>query len=295
MSRSVRLLSVVALILVGGLNLSAVPVPDREDRRGGVEVDLGNGVAIKFTHIPAGSFQMGSPNNQQGRGDELLHDVEITKPFLMGVFEVTQRQFRQLLGTNPSSFSLKGGSANLVMGLDTDDFPVESATYAEALKFCEKLSEFPELKRLGLIADLPTEAEWEYACRAGTKTVFNFGDAMSPLHGNVRGQAPYGGAQAARSLDRTTKVGSYKPNAWGLYDMHGNVEEWVKDWTGPYNAADKKDPQGPANGGSKQLRGGAWQLDPQYARSASRDSVGADARNNIVGFRVALRFAERGR
>ena len=135
--------------------------------------------------------------------------------------------------------------------------------------------------------DLPTEAQWEYACRAGTTTAYHSGNAIADLD-KV-------GWHNGNSNGKLHPVGQKPPNAWGLYDMHGNVEEWVKDWTGPYNAADKKDPQGPANGGSKQLRGGAWQLDPQYARSASRDSVGADARNNIVGFRVALRFAERGR
>jgi len=284
-------LSIAALVSMG----RAVPVPDRDERRGGVQIDLGDGVLMKFVHIQAGSFQMGSPEGQEGRGAEPLHDVEITQPFMMGTFEVTQRQYRQLVGNNPSAFSAKGGFQAKVAGLDTEEFPVESVTYAEALKFCERLSALPELKRLGLVADLPTEAEWEYACRAGTKTVFNFGSAMSPKDGNVRGGQPYGGAAPAKGLDRPTKVGGYKPNAWGLYDMHGNIEEWVKDWTGPYNVGDKKDPQGPANGQSRQLRGGAWQLDPHYARSASRDSVGPEARNDIVGFRVALRFSGRGR
>src|SRR5439155_27115697 len=133
-------------------------------------------------------------------------EVEITQAFMLGAFEVTQRQFRQHMGTNPSAFSAKGGRQANVLGLDTDDFPADSVTFAEALEFCKRLSGLPELKRLGLIADLPTEAEWEYACRAGTKTVFSFGNAMSPEHGNVRGVQPYGGAAPAKSLDRPTKV-----------------------------------------------------------------------------------------
>jgi formylglycine-generating enzyme required for sulfatase activity len=264
-------------------------VPAKGNDGGVVEIDLGDGVSIKFVPIEAGTFLMGSPNNEKGHSpSETQHEVEISRPFMLGMYEVTQRQFRHLMGTNPSAFAK-------VANVATDDFPADSVMYSEALKFCEKLNGLPALQRLGLTADLPTEAEWEYACRAGTKTVFHYGGALSPLHANVRGMNPYGGAEHAPDLGRPTKVGSYKPNAWGLYDMHGNIEEWCKDWTGPYILDDKRDPQGPKAGQSRVLRGGSWQLDPVYGRSASRDSVGPEVRNNIVGFRVALRYAGRGR
>jgi formylglycine-generating enzyme required for sulfatase activity len=264
----------------------AKPVRDRDEQPKALDVDLGGGVAMKFVRIEPGTFQMGSVNEPGRNLCEIQRQIEITQPFYLGIFEVTQKQFRQLMNSNPSFFSGTGGGANNVVGLATDDFPVEQATWTEAMKFCDLLTRrgLPA----GLTADLPTEAEWEYACRAGTRSLCAFGDVLDTKVANIATNPG-----AAGDLGRTTTVGSYKPNAWGLYDMHGNVEEWCKDWYGDYLRDEKMDPQGPKMGGARVLRGGSWQLQAQYGRSASRDNVGPEARNNIVGFRVALRLSGR--
>jgi len=228
-------------------------------------LDLGKGVTMKLVLIRPGKFMMGSPDSEQGRqGDEgPQHEVVITKPFYMGVTEVTQAQYEAVMGTNPSKFK---GPTN----------PVDSVTWDEAVEFCRRLSE-----KTGKTVRLPTEAEWEYACRAGTKTRFSFGDSDSVLGDYAWYKSNSGG--------KTNPVGQKKPNPWGLYDMHGNVWEWCADWYGDYPKGAVTDPQGPAAGTSRVLRGGSLLYDPKYFRSASRIRLTPpDTRAHDCGFRCAM-------
>ena len=137
---------------------------------------------------------------------------------------------------------------------------------------------------------MPTEAEWEYACRAGgsASRPFHFGSFLSSHLANFDGNQPYGGADKAASLKRTTRVGSYPPNAFGLYDMHGNVLEWCEDWYGPYDAGSRQDPRGPATGTKKAVRGGSWFVIGKRCRAAYRGAFDPPYRSNVLGFRVVL-------
>jgi formylglycine-generating enzyme required for sulfatase activity len=252
-----------------------------------------NSIGMKLTLIPAGKFMMGSPATEQERDpEELLHEVVITKPFYMGVYPVTQGQYAKICGKNPSFF--KG-----------DDLPVEQIPQIKtpgrgesATEFCKKLSDSPEEKKAGRVYRLPTEAEWEYACRAGTTTVFAFGDSLSSKQANFNGGYPYGGATKGPNLQKTVKVGSYAPNAWGLYDMHGNVWEWCSDWYDPdyYKNSPREDPPGPPKGvletGFKNqflavVRGGCWLEEGRGCRSAYRFRFQPNEVYRLVGFRVA--------
>ncbi len=204
-----------------------------------LDVNLGEGITLKLVRIEPGTFRMGSPTNEAGRkGDEAQHEVNIAKPLVMGVFPVTQSQFRQVMGTRPSKYVDKGdekefmrvmGATKRVLALNTGDFPVENVSWEDAIDFCHVVSLLPEVREKGWVVDLPTEVEWEYACRAGTETPFHFGNSLSSTQANVNGNRPYGGAEKGPALGRPSKVGSYAANAWGLYDMHGNVLQWCKD------------------------------------------------------------------
>ena len=198
-------------------------------------------IGMKFKLIPAGTFTMGD-------GDD-AHDVTLTKPFKMGVHEVTQAQYEQVMGVNPSKF--KGA-----------DNPVENVSWDDAVEFCRRLSELPAEKAAGNVYRLPTEAEWEYACRAGTTTKYSFGDDESEF-----GDYAW---YCDNSDEQTHPVGSKKPNAWGLYDMHGNVLEWCQDWYGDYPSGSVTDPTGPAVGSHRVIRGGSWDRTAGYCRSAHR-------------------------
>ena len=176
-------------------------------------LDCGNGVKLELMPIPAGTFMMGSPETEANReSHEVRHQVAISKPFYLGVYAVTQAQYRMVMGVNLSKF--KG-----------DNLPVESVSWNEAVEFCQKLSANTDRK-----VRLPTEAEWEYACRAGTTTPFNTGDTISTDQANYDGNHTYGNGSKGVFREKTTPVGSFPPNAWGLYDMHGNVWEWCSDW-----------------------------------------------------------------
>ena len=252
-----------------------------------LELDLGGGVKLKVVRIEPGTFLMGSPDNEVDRFDnELQHEVEITKPYYVGVYTVTQAQYRQVIGENPSWFSAEGKGKDKVASMNTDDFPVEMVSYKDAVEFCRRVSELPEVKSRGLVVDLPTEAEWEFACRAGTKTAFHFGNSLSSKDANFNGKYPYGGAAEGPYLGRTEKVGQYLPNAWGLYDMHGNVYQWCKDWYGKdyYQNSDKKDPQGPDNGSARVLRGGSWDDVARFCRAAYRFNVAPEVRTATTVF-----------
>jgi formylglycine-generating enzyme required for sulfatase activity len=228
-------------------------------------LDMGNQVTMKLVPIPAGKFMMGSPKTEAGRqgGEGPQREVTITKPFYMGATEVTQAQYEAVLGENPSHFK---GPQN----------PVEMMSWEDAGEFCRKLSD-----KTGKNVRLPTEAEWEYACRAGTKTRFAFGDNDADL-GDY---AWFSG----NSDGKTHPVGGKKPNAWGLYDMHGNVWEWCSDYHGEsYVNTKNVDPQGPASGSNRVLRGGGLDCSPLICRSAFRIGIVPGSRNFNYGFRVVL-------
>lgn len=243
-----------------------------------------NSVGITLNQVPPGDFRMGSPRDQPGRDeDEVRHEVTISKTVWFGTTPVTQAQYMRLMDDNPSHFAE-------VDGEDTADFPVDSVQWTEAVDFCHRLTQVPEEREAGRVYRLPTEAEWEYACRAGVSfcQMYHFGPSVSAGQANFNCTDPHPPEQgvAGEPLQRTCRVGSYAPNAWGLFDLHGNVGEWCSDWRGSYRIAERIDPQGPPQGERRVLRGGLWGLGGQYCRCASRDSLGEDGQNSNVGFRV---------
>jgi formylglycine-generating enzyme required for sulfatase activity len=272
--------------------------------------DFVNSIGMKLVRIAPGKFFMGSARAEQmqvlqlsredeTKDDEAMlrgeqqHEVQITRPFFLGIHEVTQAQYEKVVGSNPSHFSPTGDGKDKIMG-DTGKLPVEMVSWYDAVRFCEKLSERKEEKAAGRVYRLPTEAEWEYACRAGTRTIFHTGDTLSSLQANFVGTYPFGAAEKGPDLEQTSPVGSYKPNAFGLYDMHGNVQEWCADLFGAkfYQTAQaRRDPKGPASGMNRVVRGGSWYAFPKFCRSAYRNHYAPDSRFNDFGFRVACDVA----
>ena len=231
-----------------------------------------NHLGMKFAWIPPGAFLMGSPPNEPDRSDdETQHKVTLTKGFHLGIHQVTQAQWQAVMGSNPSKFK---GDGNL---------PVENVSWNDCVAFCEALG-----KKDGKTYRLPTEAEWEYACRAGTTTPFHFGDTISANQANYDGNSTYGNGKKGVYRQKTTPVGGFPANVWGLYDMHGNVLEWCADWFGPYREGDLRDPQGFVGGGGRVLRGGSWFYFPTDCRSAYRAGFAPGIRNSYCGCRVAL-------
>ncbi len=243
-----------------------------------LSVDLGSGVGMDLVWIPPGKFMMGSPETEAERSDdETQHRVTISSGFWMGKYEVTQEQYERISGKNPSHF--KG-----------PDLPVEEVSWDDAQKFCRKLQGSLPREPAGKTVRLPTEAEWEYACRAGTTTPFHYGDSLDSSMANFDCNFPYGGGLKGEDRDRTTIVGSFQPNAWGLYDMHGNVWEWCADWMGEYPSGSVTDPTGPGSGEFRVLRGGVWYGYAGLCRSANRFRFRVTGyRRNYVGFRVVVR------
>jgi formylglycine-generating enzyme required for sulfatase activity len=291
MSRAARLLPLLALSAA----LAALPPAGRSaPAPRPLPKRFTNSVGMKLVLIPAGKFMMGSPEDEKYRSDNEgpQHRVWITKPFYMGVYTVTQKQYKTVMGKNPSDFSAGGSRSVFVEGLDTDDFPVETVSWKDAQAFCKKLSALPAEKKAGRKYRLPTEAEWEYACRAGTTTPFHYGKSLSSRQANFNGPYPYGGADKGPYLKRTCKVGSYKLNAWGLFDMHGNVFQWCQDWydRNYSRVSPKKDPVGPKAGTARVIRGGSWGMPGTECRAACRPNYGEQPgyRGNFIGFRVVL-------
>jgi formylglycine-generating enzyme required for sulfatase activity len=255
-----------------------------------------NSIGMKLVFVKPGVFLMGSPSTEEDRNDdEHQHEVEITRPFYVGVHEVTQEQYECVMLKNPSWFSPIGGGQNQVKGMDTRQFPVDSVSWEDAVKFCRRLSELPEEKMNERTYRLPTEAEWEYICRGGPffkkpSPPFYFGNSLSPTQANFDGNYPYGGAAKDVYLERPTKVGSYPANPLGLYDLHGNVWEWCADWYDAkyYNRSPRQDPQGPENGERRVMRGGSWYNHGRDCRAAYRISLAPGGHGNFYGFRVVL-------
>ncbi|MBX3437773.1 MAG: formylglycine-generating enzyme family protein [Planctomycetaceae bacterium] len=249
-----------------------------------------NSIGMELVAIPTGEFLMGSADSEEdARDDERpQHLVRITKPFWMGKYEVTQSEYEKVTGENPSWFAPTGGGAAKVAGIDALRLPVENVSWTQAAEFCRKLSERPEEKAAGRVYRLPTEAEWQYACRAGTTTRFHYGDALGAAQANINGRFPYGGAPRGPYLGRTSPVGSYEPNAFGLYDMHGNVAEMCSDWFGRtyYSESPQDDPQGPAEGADRMVMGGGWNTDAFRSRAAHRRSNATEGIAQYFGLRV---------
>ncbi len=234
---------------------------------------LSIGTAITFSFIPPGIFLMGSPRSEEERDDdETQHRVTLTQGFFLGVTPVTQAQWRTVMGSDPCSFQ-------------GDNRPVERVSWEECQEFCKRLSQQDRKPYR-----LPTEAEWEYACRAGTNTPFFFGETINTDQVNYDGNGPYGTGRMEVYRKETTPVSNFPANAWGLYDIHGNVWEWCQDWYGAYPASDQKDPQGPNSGEARVLRGGSWENYAWSCRAARRDGSAPGNRSNFIGFRVCFRL-----
>ena len=228
------------------------------------EEDLGKGVKLEMVLVPAGKFMMGSSRSKDYRGwnsygNKVQHEVTLTKPYYMGKYEVTQEQWFEIMGGNPSKE--KGRM-----------LPVTNVSWNDCQDFIKKLN----AKTNGGYR-LPTEAEWEYACRAGTTTKYSVGDKITPKDANYRDS----------KIGEPVAVGSYKPNAFGLYDMHGNVWEWCEDWYADYQAGAVTDPKGPATGERRVLRGGSFNFYVWNTRSSFRFNLSPTSRYLFYGFRLA--------
>ena len=257
-------------------------VEKRKEPKPGDEmtITLPGGVPMTFCWCPATTseawnrisggddfFWMGSPESEACRNNgETRHRVRLTQGFWMSKYEVTQRQWEGVMGMNPSGF--KGA-----------DRPVERVSWDDCQEFVGKINASGQIR-----VSLPTEAQWEYACRAGTMTPFNFGSTLNGDKANCDGTCPYG-MSSGRYRNETSPVGKYAPNGWGLYDMHGNVWEWCQDWYGGY-AGDATDPTGSASGTTRVIRGGRWNDFAQDCRSAWRSGYGPGRRGNYLGLRL---------
>jgi formylglycine-generating enzyme required for sulfatase activity len=231
-----------------------------------------------FRWIKPGTFKMGSPENEPERDDdEILHEVTLTQGAWMADTACTQALWQAVMGENPSAF--KGA-----------DRPVENVSWNHCREFIDKINGF----KPGLNLRLPTEAEWEYACRAGTQTPFWFGDNITPELVNYDGNYPYAGGKKGKYRKETVEVKSLPCNSWGLYQMHGNVWEWCSDWYGDYPGGSVIDPTGPSDGAGRVLRGGSWLDFGGFVRSAYRGGGGPAARSNGTGFRLARGQKEAG-
>jgi formylglycine-generating enzyme len=287
-------LACLALTSLAALGLASLPASESTELPAGEnEKTLTNSIGMKLALIPAGKFRMGSPETEAEREEkEVLHEVSITRPFYMGVYAVTQREWDKAPSV-PNRSRFRG-----------PDDPVENMIFDDAVGFCNRLTALAEEKKAGRAYRLPTEAEWEYACRAGTTTPFHYGESLSSTQANFNGNFPYGTTEKGPYLRRTAKVGSYQPNAWGLYDMHGNVSVWCSDWYDPdyYKTSPKADPKGPDKGvvptgyknrdtpGEGQfyrvIRGGSWVDEGRACRSAYRYRAMPHEAYQIVGLRV---------
>ena len=282
-----RILAIATAIVVLAFSTrnSAVLAQDKVET-------ITNSIGMKLVLIPAGTFTMGSPRSEAERiNEETLHDVTISRPFYLGVYEVTQSEFDKIM---------RGIELHRRPAFPGERNPAEQLEWKTARLFCEKLSEQPEEKAAGRRYRLPTEAEWEYACRAGTKTAFHYGDSLSSDQASFNGNYPAGIAEKGVYKRTTVPVGSYPANAFGLHDMHGNVAEWCADFYDPeyYENSPDQDPLGPPLGVLKTdfdnsdknffvvVRGGSWLDEGRACRSAYRFKAMPNTQYKLIGFRV---------
>jgi sulfatase modifying factor 1 len=265
--KSLLLAMLIGLLMVGcGEEAQKEAVQEDEAKDDNV-VPLGENFTIPDLNltmiwVKPGTFTMG-----QERLAMPVHQVTLTNGFYLGKYEVTQAQWQRVMGSDPSEF--KGA-----------DRPVETVTWTQAVEFCEKLTETERRAgRLpaGMAYQLPTEAQWEYACRAGTTTAYSWGDSISSKNANF-----------GRVFGGTTPVGKYPANPWGFHDMHGNVWEWCADWFGTYPRGSVTNPEGPASGSRRVERGGSWDIGGTYLRSAKRYNYNPSYRYDALGFRVGF-------
>ena len=223
---------------------------------------------LEMLWVKPGTFMMGSPTTEARRyKDEIQHQVTLTKGFYLGKYEVTQAQWERVMGNNPSHF--KGA-----------DRPVGKVSWNDAVEFCKKLTEMEKKAGRvpqGMSYQLPTEAQWEYACRAGTSTMYSWGDSISSSNANYDD-----------NVDETTPVGKYPANPWGFHDMHGNVWEWCADWYADYPSGSVTDPIGPASGSSRVIRGASWTNGRHMTLRSADRLYYPSYRTNSVGFRVVF-------
>ena len=253
---------ILGIAMVFGL-VGALTVLAQEVKPGKIEViNLGKNVKLEMVLIPEGNFVMGSPKEEKGGAGETQHEVTLTKPFYMGKYEVTQDQWQLVMGNNPAP--AKGAK-----------LPVTNVSWVDCQGFIRNLNAITK----GGGYRLPTEAEWEYACRARTITAYSFGNGILPKDANI----------SESGFGKPVVVGSYKRNAFGLFDMHGNVREWCEDWYGNYPEGAVMDPTGPANGDLRILRSGSFfsKIGNAYARSAFRNGAAPTTQVGANGFRLA--------
>jgi len=259
-----------------------------------------NNTPANMVLIKAGTFTMGSPTNEVDRivDRETQHQVTLTYNFYMGKYEVTQAEYQSLMGKNPSKFNT------------CSNCPVELVTWWDAIKYCNALSKKEGLsvaynESTGELLDasgrvttditkvkgyrLPTDAEWEYSCRAGTNTPFNTGNNLTTSQANYDGNYPYNGNTKGEYRQKTTSVGSFSPNTWGLYDMHGNVWEWCNDWY-VASLSTSTNPIGASSGTYRVYRGGSWRSDARYCRSAYRNGNTPTLSDYGLGLRVCKTY-----
>jgi formylglycine-generating enzyme required for sulfatase activity len=276
------MLEQVARVLLLSVYFGLVCIPCfGQEEQAAAPKEITNSMGMKFVLIPAGRFTMGSPaSEEESEENETLHKVEISKPYYLAIMEVTQGQYATVMGKTGEIVLERDPKTNRVirkLDIRSSPLPVADVSWEEAVEFCKRLSLLPEEKKAGRSYRLPTEAEWEYACRAGTSTAYSFGDNADALgeyawfDDNSNGPQP---------------VGTKKVNPWGLYDMHGNVWEWCSDWYGDYPEGLAVDPSGASAGEYRVSRGGSWFLTAWYCRSASRNWSTPDYRVGRLGFRL---------
>jgi formylglycine-generating enzyme required for sulfatase activity len=271
----------------------------------GLALEITNSLGMKFAWIPPGTFLMGSPKDEKDRegydgADETQHKVTLTKGFFMSVHQVTRGQFATFVEKSGyKTQAEKEGGAYIWTGKEwkldatsnwrspgfeqTNDHPVVCVSWNDGVEFAKWLAE-----REKKTVRLPTEAEWEYSCRAGTTTPFHFGQTVSTEQANYDGNYTYGTGKKGVFRQKTTPVGSFPANAFGLFDMHGNAWDWCHDWFGKYPQGEVLDPQGPGAGQHRVVRGGSWTNNPQYCRSAFRCRIGPGYRSSNFGLRVCF-------
>jgi formylglycine-generating enzyme required for sulfatase activity len=238
-------------------------------------LDLGEGVTMPLVAITRGSFRMGAPDTDKEATDDEKPQHEVVTPtaFLLGKYPVTQQEYQRVMGKNPSFFADSGGGRKLVAGLDTRQFPVENVSWNDAREFCIRASVLTNRK-----VELPLEAEWEYACRAGTLSRYYCGDRLAVSRANF-------GAH----LGRTTEVGQYQANPWGLHDMTGNIWQWCADGKRKYTADPVTAPAGQTTNSYRVLRGGSWNAAGRFCRSSYKITRHVSQRDEMIGFRVLVR------